>query len=340
MDKIENSSFDITKIILSIMIVAIHAQIYPNILFPWLRIAVPLFFMISSYFLFTKINKLKIEEEKEQSIKRYIQRNLKLYFFWFIVLLIPTLIIREYFAEKNILLGICRILKGFAFSSTFKASWYIMSSIIATPIIYNLSKKIKNKTLLAITLVIYILICIRSSYSFILNNFPIIESICNGFEHTFAEPWNSFPVAFFWIACGKCFAEKTIDISKNKNIIILITSTILLYIEWYIIKNISGKNNNDCYLLLAPLSISIFNIIKNIKPFKIKYTKELRNMSTVIYATHATIIASTKILVKYIRILNNANIVFLLTILTCICTYFIIKILEKRKYMKFLKYSY
>ncbi len=53
-----NSVYDLLKIVLSIMIVLIHTKILPNILYPWLRIAVPLFFVMSSYFLFSKLNML------------------------------------------------------------------------------------------------------------------------------------------------------------------------------------------------------------------------------------------------------------------------------------------
>ena len=35
--------FDLVKLILSIMIVAIHTSLFPTILYPWLRLAVPLF---------------------------------------------------------------------------------------------------------------------------------------------------------------------------------------------------------------------------------------------------------------------------------------------------------
>ena len=55
---------DLTKYILSFMIVAIHLELWPNILYPWLRLAVPLFFMISSYILFSKLNVTNEETKK------------------------------------------------------------------------------------------------------------------------------------------------------------------------------------------------------------------------------------------------------------------------------------
>ena len=60
-----NDTFDILKYILSFMIIAIHTGGgYARALYPWLRIAVPLFFMISAYLLFSKYVKQSFENKK------------------------------------------------------------------------------------------------------------------------------------------------------------------------------------------------------------------------------------------------------------------------------------
>ena len=46
--------FDFVKFILSIFIVSLHSGIVPDIFIPIVRVAVPLFFIISSYLLFEK----------------------------------------------------------------------------------------------------------------------------------------------------------------------------------------------------------------------------------------------------------------------------------------------
>lgn len=95
MSKLKNYDvLDLTKLVLSIMIVAIHTSLFPNILYPWLRLAVPLFFIISSFLLFSKVNNVSLTE-KDIVVKNYIIRQLKLYLFWFIILLPLTVIIRK-----------------------------------------------------------------------------------------------------------------------------------------------------------------------------------------------------------------------------------------------------
>ena len=63
--------FDLTKYTLSIMVIAIHSCLFPMILYPWLRLAIPLFFIISSFLLFIKIN-FSSKNEKNTIIKKYI----------------------------------------------------------------------------------------------------------------------------------------------------------------------------------------------------------------------------------------------------------------------------
>ena len=62
---------DLTKLILSIMIVAIHTSLLPTVLYPWLRLAVPLFFIISSFFLFNKVNN-STQDESGKIVKNFL----------------------------------------------------------------------------------------------------------------------------------------------------------------------------------------------------------------------------------------------------------------------------
>ena len=134
-----NSSFDVLKFFLSLIVVTIHVNLTSQILLPWSRIAVPLFFVISSYFLFSKINLTEKYDEQKLILKKYIFRNLKLYAFWFIALLPITLYYRKWF-DAEIFVGFFKFVKAVLFQSTFRASWYIMATIIGTIIVFYLSK--------------------------------------------------------------------------------------------------------------------------------------------------------------------------------------------------------
>ena len=60
----ENDVFDVVKFALSILVVSIHSEIVPDILIPFVRTAVPLFFIISSYL-------LKLEKKKRFTWLKY-----------------------------------------------------------------------------------------------------------------------------------------------------------------------------------------------------------------------------------------------------------------------------
>ena len=95
---------DVTKFALSILIVVIHISPIESlnpVLRPFLRTAVPLFFLISAYLFFKKYGEAETIEKKIARIERYVKRNLQLYFFWLIVLLIPTLSYRQWFTTAS-----------------------------------------------------------------------------------------------------------------------------------------------------------------------------------------------------------------------------------------------
>ncbi len=70
-----DAKYDLIKFFLSLLVLAIHSTLYPMILYPWLRIAVPLFFIISSKFVFLKLRDASKEEQKV-ILKKFIVRNL------------------------------------------------------------------------------------------------------------------------------------------------------------------------------------------------------------------------------------------------------------------------
>lgn len=261
---------DLVKIILSVFLVAIHCQLFPMFLYPWLRLAVPLFFIISSYLLFSKINNSP-KIEKKQIIRHYILRLCKLYLFWFIVLLPITFYVRRNIFDNGILVG---VLKTLLSGSTFIASWYIFATIIGTILVDYLSNKLNNNVLLLLFGFVYIICCLTSSYTFILEKNSTINTFFS-YLNLVIEPQFSFLVSLIYIYYGKLFAEGKIQINKRLNVILIIVFCILLYFEWFIIYKSYGFFNKDCYLFIAPAALLIFNYVKNVKVF-IKNSKLLR----------------------------------------------------------------
>ena len=332
--------FDLVKLILSFMIVAIHTGLLPVILFPWLRLAVPMFFVISSYLFFKKVNGCKNAQEKGAVLKQFVLRNVILYAFWFIVLFPINVIARGWF-DYGIINGIFTILVNLLLGSTFIASWFISALVIGTVIIFFASKKINNKVLLAISIVIYILVTIHSSYLFIYKDITIMKKIIIFYETYFVSPYNSFPVGIFWILCGKLFADGDFKYDLKSSSVNLGISLALLFGEWFVVRSFTGSINKDCYLMLAPCIISIFTILLQIKPIEVKNPREMRKISVLIYVTHGAVLSIIQKLSQMIlKTSLHSIILFVLTALISLSIGLIILWLERYKPFKWLKYSH
>ncbi len=339
-----DGKYDIFKFVLSIFIVAIHSELFPLVLYPWLRIAVPLFFVISSYFLFGKLNRCSEKQEKNSIVKNFVKRNLQLYAFW-LFLFIPRLYNRREMFTENFLKGILSIVKTFFFGSTFGASWFIMASVIAVLLVFALSKRLNNKMLLIISLVIYFFVVVDSSYKFAFDKGSIVYYIVTWYSRIFGSPVCSFSVAMVWVTCGKCFAERTFNFSRKTYIVISVLFAVVLYGEWLFVKSRTGNINNDCYFSLVPLCIGLFGWIKSLPPIVFEKSIYLRHCSTFIYPLHITMIAVVNFLYKNLfGIVYNTTLNFVTTVILCILGYFVVEWLlnkyPKNKIVQILRYSY
>lgn len=339
-DRKVNPVFDIAKFVMAIGVVFIHANFLPDILYPWLRMAVPMFFMISSYLLFTKLNGIKSKGGNPASaVWRFTKRNLILYGFWFVVLSPLTFYLRNYFAV-GLIRGFLKLLKSFLFASTFVASWYIIATVIGTLVVVFLSRYINNKLLFAITLMLHICISIWSAHYPLVAGVDFINAFTTGYKSLFLTPWGSFPVSLFWIVCGKCFADGTIDLKKGFSIAMLVLSAIGIYAEWLLSKTVTGIRNCDSLIFLAPLCIATFSIIKKINVKSEKNTVSLRKSSTIIYALHGSVVQIMSKLSQIVFGESYGIVRFFATLLFCLAVCYVILKLEKLKPFSWLKYSH
>lgn len=76
--------YDLLKFVLAIMVVMLHTNVLPSAMRPVLTTAVPLFFLMSSYFFFLKVESLE-DFDKPLALKKYVLRNAKLFAFWSIL---------------------------------------------------------------------------------------------------------------------------------------------------------------------------------------------------------------------------------------------------------------
>lgn len=158
---------DIFKFVASLLVVLIHTkpfvddvelQYYSQCCF---RIAVPFFFLTSSFFLF--------QNYYEGKIWKYIKRLLKIYVCWFVVEIYFTY--RVHFVDTGYPLEINTIyfIKGLLFNNTFFASWFLMACIQASVITVFLVKWNEN-ILRLLAFICIVLACTWTMYFGLVNN--------------------------------------------------------------------------------------------------------------------------------------------------------------------------
>lgn len=332
-------AFDITKMILSIFVIGAHAGLYPDIMNPLYRIAVPMFFMMSSYFFFKSLGQDKTANKAR--LKKFVVRNLRLYGFWFVALLPLTLIIRDYFAQ-GFVPGLLTLLHNFLFYSTFRASWYLIALCTAMVILYFLSGVTGNKGLLWISAPIYVLYCLFSNYYGLFGECDLWNSFCNGYRTVFVTLCNNFPAGFLWITLGKMFAEGKISIPAKVTRWMLPLSVMLLYAEQITVLHYGLADKTDYYFALVPCCIALFSLLRG-ADVHCSTAPLLRKTSTVVYVLHSSAISVLNLIGgRFLHIPEGWMAVYLTasSLMVCIAATFIILRLEKQKGFRWLRYAY
>lgn len=332
---------DLCKFILSIMVAALHTNPYAPwraYRFPWYRTAVPIFFVLSGFFLWSKVAADK--QNADKTVKSFLLRDLKLYIAWFVVLLPVTLYIQRYFAE-GFLPGIKALILGFCFGSTFRASWYLSALIIAVLIVYLAGKKLPNSVLLSFGICIHILICLTYTYGNLWPEESFFTVLRNAYPKSMCF---SFPVALVWIAMGKLLAENRDRLLSIKHPCRgLAVSSLLLWMESRLVAALHYDYTSDCLILLIPTVF--FAVICMLKATAaIPHAKFLRRASTVIYCSHYSVCfvegAAICALGFDLQSTLGGTLQFICAILTGIAMTIVIQKLETVNCFRWVKYFY
>ncbi|NDV78055.1 acyltransferase family protein [Dysgonomonas sp. 511] len=297
---------DYYKILLSIFVVIIHIPFFKetptcqglmndNIA----RIAVPSFFIINGYFLFTVL-------EKGHFFK-YIKRSILLYIFWMVVYL-PF-----YFSDLNIKKIVVTLFFG------WHHLWYIIAWIVSSIIITIIYKSKFNTK-----------VCFIISLSFIfLGYFLQFTDI-----HNFHFYRNALSCSFPFILIGYLINKNKILQKRFKYIDLLILFSLTVFIlESFFLKeyfNLHHKFIKHIDITLSSLILSplLFYWIMNKKTKNLKLTPFISKLSAGIYFIHVLFIY----LGRYLG-LTEFSLLFFVLITSFISSYFLFLINKKLKFI-------
>ena len=330
------------------MIVAIHVSPFPGDVrqatLPIFRVAVPLFFLFSSYFLFKKILSEHSKAQQRRILRRYVVRTAILYLFWYVVLFLPTLSYRkdtyQAWFSQGIVPGSIHYVASVLFSSTFKASWYLPASIIGATIAFLLLDRRKLSILVAGFC--FLLSCASSNY---FGAMPDSILMVIRLFNKLGSPYNSFPIATFWMILGRELARNITSTSmvvlKRNSGPLLLCSLIglaLLFLERLAIVSSDISRADDCYISLPLTVIPLFLFIICQSELRIpeRTSSFLRMSSTVTYCAHATL---GFVIPEAFPSFTGAKL-FLLVLLICWSLSALIALGENKPGLKLLKYSH
>ena len=329
--------FDISKFILAILVVIIHTKPFSQSINTIIsdgvcRLAVPLFFIISSYLLFLK-------GIKKETIKKYCMRIAKLYIFWFVIQIPIVIYERFYLSEYGFLETSLRFLRSIFFTSTFSGSWYLTSSIFCSILLYYLYKLkfFKFSTKLFIVSIIAYLFCVfTSSYGNVFVKF--FPDFYEKWVDLFFKPSTSIIAGIPYFSIGYYYAQNKNALNRINYIFFLVVSVLFLF-EIIFVESHNFAITTDSYFFLLPTSACIFKIMYN-KKITIRNNIFFRNSSTIIFFAHFIIIFILNVISKICSINMSNLILFLLVLSISLVTSIGLINLSKDEKFRFLKHLF
>lgn len=323
--------FDILKFLMALVVINIHAQLIKvcgdnhTLYALWNFIndcAVPVFFVLSSYFLFKKL-RFANNDAGGGIVWSYTLRLLKLYAFWCIVLL-PIILgfwHKEYI-NSPVLVSLILFFKNTLFAYQFGASWFLGALLIGVPLTWILQKILGDKFFWIIPVVIYFYLYIPLSD----------KEIYLWYEENLRYPTTSFPAGLLWIAIGHYLSHpkvvKIIDVFNYRYyfglfVIMCLVST--LQPEYQYVFRIPGVVSLIVFAYKMPKSNAIW------KPW-------MRPCSTLFYCPHYSMIIVFTWLSPFLR---AHTFLLYITVLACLSlmSYVILKLKDRPK-LNLLKYAY
>lgn len=195
---------------MALVIINIHLNLVEYVDIPWMSItwnyindmAVPTFFILSSFFLFRKVRESDMAD-KLHSLRHYECRLVKLYLFW-VVALFPIILYcwhPEYLTSSYF--AVFLFIKNFFFSYEFGASWFFGALLVGVPIIFLLRNISNGMIALLLTLLVYI-------YLYADFNNKVLYQIYTDYTDLLRDPKLSFPAGMFWISIGAAISNRKI----------------------------------------------------------------------------------------------------------------------------------
>lgn len=334
---------DVMRVFLAIVVVGIHARIFNGGGgYPFCRLAVPLFFVMSSYFLFKKI--FMGQRSANIIIKEFGRRNICLYYFYVLILLPYFLYV---YRDKWFgcgMAGVFDLVKRVPLVGV-QTYWFIVAGIFSVCIGYMILNWLGEKTLMFAAISTYLFSVVSSSHFYILETWKSLGNVYSCFDAVYERPEFTFLGAMIWVWLGYGIAKRE-DRQGNgmynhswRHWFLLLISLSVLCLEWWYVKRKAGVETCDLYLSLPCAVYFVFITILHLR-VSIANPRKLRDFSVALYMCHAPVIAILVFTFKRFGLNGYGLHTFAVSILICFVLFTAIERLRKSGKWHLLNYTW
>lgn len=210
------SGLDVLKFFMAFLIVDIHVHgsilcppiLLTNVVYPIESLAVPTFFVISSFLFFRKA---RYEEKQLGLVLHFMKRLCILYLFWCAIWSPIIYIQKDYFHPMSVWIPLY-IVRDFLFGSMFDASWFLGALLVGVPLVTLLMKSANEWLVMIVCFTVYLFVTSNHIFpeQWMVINEWYKQNVCHG------GMWLSFPSGLLWIAIGYLMANKNVITSMEK----------------------------------------------------------------------------------------------------------------------------
>ncbi len=289
----KQKNIDFFRLLAAFLIVAIH--IYPftfiseevdytftRILF---RMAVPLFLMITGFFILPKALK-----EKEQ-LEKYSLKIIKIYIISMIIYL-PVNIYNGYLSDIDVF----TFLKDIFINGSFYHLWYFPALILGLWITYLIMKKVKKP--IFIFLILYGIGILGDSYYGFIQNIPVLKDFYSFLFTIFDYTRNGIFYVPTFLYMGYSFYKLKEGTCEN-DIYYFFIFSISMASEGLLLYKYAIPRHTSMYFFLLPVSYFLGKILLT---SDFKSSPKIRNIATWLYILHPLFLIVVRLIAKVLHL--------------------------------------
>lgn len=215
---------------------------------------IPYLFVVCGYSLSLE---LKYSNNKKETFINNLKSTFKVYVIWSLVYFVfYDLNYLNFSTLSNFEILTTYLRKFFILGFHFHL-WYLPALIVTMVLVYVGYTYNKEKELLTLSIILYIIALLGSTYFNLIKNIPLINSIYTTYNIYFLTFKNGVFYGFIFGQIGAYISKNKTNLNKNSSLKLTILTLILLTGEVILLSNITSVN--DFYIILVPFSYFFFN---------------------------------------------------------------------------------